>query len=916
MFKNWGIRDRMLLLALLPPVLIAMIIGFYLINTRIQDLNQAHLDRGQAMAQQFAPVAEHSINSGNRDLLFHLMNAMLADRAVLSVQIRDAQGHLLIHQENQAPIATHKPTRLNQLLRQSIASSTNFSAPIHIRTAAGIKRGSVVIELSRTETQTRQLQVLFNGILITGLGLMASFLLALSTSRDVIIPIMRLTRAVRSFRRGELTRRVPETSGGELGTLERGINAMAEALQSSRQELQGQIYQSNSELRQTLEELEIKNVELDLARRRAEEASRIKSNFLANMSHEIRTPINGIIGFTKLLTQRPLDQEPREYVRIIQKSADNLLSIINDILDFSRIEAGKLIIDEIDFDLESLIEETVSLMAPLAYEKQLELIYLIYQDVPTDLRGDPVRLRQILTNLLSNAVKFTPRGQIAVRVMKEEENEHEVTIKVSVNDTGIGIAIEQQKLIFEAFTQADSQTSRQFGGTGLGLFITERLLQAMHGRIGFQSTPGQGSKFWFMLPLQKQEVIPASCAVPSPLAGRRALLYEPYHLASLALRHLLQKWEMEVVELDSEAQLQNYLAEQAHGTVYDFIVLGLTAENATTSACLELIGQLRRHDPFLITLINSMNLELMQRIEQAGAHLCLPKIVNQRQLHEQMCQLIGNTAKPIHTEIISSWQTANAPALTDLNLLVADDNRINLRLLTTLLRRNGAHVDEAEGGAQAVELFGHNHYDAVLLDVHMPVVSGIEAMKRMRALESPGHYTPIFAITANAIPEEWRRFRQEGMDDCLIKPIDENALIRLLQNWCTGKPMNQHQHQQPQGEFCLVPVSMLNPITDPQVLAMLSEDLPRYQRTMNLAHDQQDMHGMAEQVHLIHGTAAFCKLPDIKNAAHALERRLRQGGDWDDQIKVLTSQLDDEVNRFLHTLKQTAYVQDKRQSGL
>lgn len=912
-FKNWGIRDRMLLLALLPPALIAMIIGFYLINIRIQDLNQAHLDRGQAMAQQFAPVAEHSINSGNRDLLFHIMNAMLADRAVLAVQIRDAQGRRLIHQENQAPVANYKPTRLNQLLRQSIASSTNFSAPIHIRTADGIKRGSVIIELSRTETQTRQLQVLFNGILITGLGLMASFLLALSTSRDVIIPIMRLTRAVRSFRRGELTRRVPETSGGELGTLERGINAMAEALQSSRQELQGQIYQSNSELRQTLEELEIKNVELDLARRRAEEISRIKSNFLANMSHEIRTPINGIIGFTKLLAQRPLEQEPREYVRIIQKSADNLLSIINDILDFSRIEAGKLIIDEVDFDLESLIEETVSLMAPLAYEKQLELIYLIYQDVPTDLRGDPMRLRQILTNLLSNAVKFTPRGQIAVRVMKEEENEHEVSIKVTVSDSGIGIGKEQQKLIFEAFTQADSQTSRQFGGTGLGLFITERLLQAMRGRIGFQSTPGQGSKFWFMLPLQKQEAIPASCSVPSPLAGRRVLLYEPYHLASLALRHLLQKWEMEVVELDSEAQLQNYLTERAHGTVYDFILLGLTAENATTTACLELIGQLRRHEPFLITLINSMNLELMQRIEQAGAHLCLPKIINQRQLHEQMCQLIGNTTKPVHAEIITTWQTASAPALADLSLLVADDNRINLRLLTTLLRGNGAHVDEAEGGAQAVELFSRNHYDAVLLDVHMPVVSGIEAMKRMRALESPGHYTPIFAITANAIPEEWRRFRQEGMDDCLIKPIDEDALIRLLQNWCTGKPMNQRQ--QPQGEFRLVPASMLNTITDPQILAMLREDLPRYQQTMKLARDQQNMHAMAEHVHLIHGTAAYCKLPEIKHAAHALERRLRQGGDWDDQIKVLTSQLDDEVSRFLHTLKQTAYVQDKRQTG-
>lgn len=891
----------MLLLALVPPALIAMIVGFYLINVRIQDLDQAHEERGQTLARDVAGTAEYAIRSGDMALVEHATQIALANPTVFSVVVFSPGGKILVdaHNDNNIPQVPDESSWLEYLLRQPGLGTSVFSRPIQFPTSEAPGRVDVV--LSRSETQTRQMEVLFNGLLITAMGLLVSYLLALSTSRDIIIPILRLTRAVRSFRRGQLTRRVPEQSGGELGTLERGINAMAESLLVSRQDLQGQIYQSNAELRTTLEELEIKNVELDLARRRAEEASQIKSRFLANMSHEIRTPVNGMVGFTRLLAQTEVDQEQREYVQIIENSAKNLLSIINDILDFSRIEAGKLTINHGPFNLKELVDETVGLLAPLAFEKGLELVCLVYRDVPLQLAGDALRLRQILTNLLNNAVKFTNEGQVTVRIMVHDESEDQVTIKVTVSDTGIGIEPEHQSRIFQAFSQADTRFTRRFEGTGLGLYITERFLHAMNGQIGFESTPGKGSKFWFTLPLERLPVEdrqPEQTSLQPALPHRQALVYDANHLSCLAISHLLEQWGVDVTEADSATDIRELIG-QAQERHYDFVVIGLAVAQLTEGPTTELLTWLHDQRQRVITLANSVDRSVHARLRDLGAASSLPKVINRNKLLDTLCEMTDAETYPCVDETISAV-SAEMPALAGLRLLVADDNRVNLRLLSTLLSRHGAKVDEVDNGEAAVAKFREAHYDALLLDVHMPVMSGVDAVKHVRQLEPAGHHTPVIAVTANAIPEEWRRFRQAGMDDCLVKPIEEAAIVECLTRLCRETADNraaEHlENDRPQSGKRLTGDS---PLMDAEVLEMLLEDLPQQQDLMNQAYGEQNLSQMIDQVHLIHGSAAFCGLSAIKEAAFVLENQLNQGGSEEGEVSYLLARLNREIDQFL-----------------
>ncbi|MDY6813866.1 MAG: ATP-binding protein [Pseudomonadota bacterium] len=859
MLTNWGIRDRMLLLALMPPALIAMIVGFYLVNTRIQDLADAQTARGQALADQLAPAAEIALQSGRPELLRQLVSQVIDGGDIKSIRILDGAGRELVGARG--PASEERPgdwlgRRLDQWLRRPPRFTTPLYVPGH-----GFA-GQVEVELSRSRTRARQLEVLFNGLLITAVGLFLSYLLGMAVSRDVIIPIMRLTHAVRSFRRGELTRRVPETSGGELGTLERGINAMAESLQASRQELQGQVYQSNAELRTTLEELEVKNVELDLARQRAEQASRVKSQFLANMSHEIRTPVNGMIGFTQLLAQTRVDSEQDEYLQILQRSSEHLLHILNDILDFSRLEAGKLQIDVAPFDVRAVVEETLMLLAPLAFEKKLELTSLIYADVPARLAGDGGRLRQVLVNLVGNAVKFTPAGEVVVRVMVEETQAEGVLLRMTVSDTGVGIEPAEQQRIFEAFTQADARVTRRFGGTGLGLFICDRLVQAMGGRIGFESTAGKGSTFWFQVPLQAQ---PA--AEPDrPLAGRRIVFFDANRLVALAQQHRLGSLGATVARLDDLTAFSREAPLLARD--FDLAMIGIHADAATEPALTEALTALSAAGLPSAVLVNSLDRALHRRLERAGASVVLAKTQYRDMLAARLVQLLAGPPAALPTPTAAPDRT-----LAGLRCLVADDNPTNLRLLALLLRRRGAEVIETADGAAAVAAFECARFDVVLLDVHMPQMSGIEAMQRMRRREAEagqGH-TPMLAVTANVVPAEWARFRDAGMDDCLVKPIDEPALLEALRRRVPTLEAGTASTPAEPGSASAAPLA------DPELRAMLAQELPAQLAALQAAAAAADRQALAEAAHRLAGTGAWFRLPGLRQPACALEAEARRG---------------------------------------
>ncbi|HHW1907694.1 TPA: response regulator [Pseudomonas aeruginosa] len=492
MFKDLGIKGRVLLLTLLPTSLLAMVLGGYFTWVQLSDMRAQLIERGQLIAEQLAPLAATALARKDTAVLNRIANEALDQPDVRAVTFLDARQERLAH-AGPSMLTVAPAGDASHLSMSTELDTTHFLLPVLGRhhslsgaTEPDDERvlGWVELELSHHGTLLRGYRSLFTSLLLIAAGLGVTALLALRMSRAINAPLELISQGVAQLKEGRMETRLPPMGSNELDELASGINRMAETLQSAQEEMQHNIDQATEDVRQNLETIEIQNIELDLARKEALEASRIKSEFLANMSHEIRTPLNGILGFTNLLQKSELSPRQQDYLTTIQKSAESLLGIINEILDFSKIEAGKLVLENLPFNLRDLIQDALTMLAPAAHEKQLELVSLVYRDTPIQLQGDPQRLKQILTNLVGNAIKFTQGGTVAVRAMLEDESDDRAQLRISVQDTGIGLSEEDQQALFKAFSQADNSLSRQAGGTGLGLVISKRLIEQMGGEIG------------------------------------------------------------------------------------------------------------------------------------------------------------------------------------------------------------------------------------------------------------------------------------------------------------------------------------------------------------------------------------------------------------------------------------------------
>jgi PAS domain S-box-containing protein len=544
------------------------------------------------------------------------------------------------------------------------------------------------------------------------------------------------------------------------------------------------------------------------AREAALEALSIRSQFLANMSHEIRTPMNGVLGMARLLYQTELSPKQQDYAQIIQNSAVHLLGVINDILDFSKLEAGQMQLDCIDFNLDECIEEVVELLAAQAEMKGLELVVLVYSQVPRHLHGDPVRLRQILLNLVGNAIKFTERGEVMVQVAWEKETQEGVLLRFFVADTGVGISEENQQKLFRSFSQVDASASREYGGTGLGLAICKQLTELMGGQIGVESRLGVGSKFWFTAEFGKQRQA-LSPPVPLDLAGRRLLVVAQHPRTRQVVQYLAHSWGMHSdavasVELAREALQRSRRRDR----VYDALLLEVPlADRDSSGSVVEGIvgGELGRTRVILMS-----SLQERDRVEELlgpGSNHYLLKPVKASKLFEKLVEVlrwraietaavtVGSSGDRVASpqenrrEGSTSGSVGARSRRSGLKILIAEDHPVNQQVILNQLEALGYEGDCVANGQEALDRLARCHYDIVLMDCQMPVCDGYRATAELRKREGDGdRHTVTIAMTAHAMTEEREKCLAAGMDDYLSKPVELEALARILHRWSPSSP--------------------------------------------------------------------------------------------------------------------------------
>ncbi|MEZ9574300.1 two-component sensor histidine kinase BarA [Vibrio sp. 10N.261.55.F4] len=932
---RYGLRARVITLTLAPTLIIGLLLSAFFSFNRYQDLEGQVVNTGTSIIEPLAIASESGMKLESRESVRQLISYAHRknSKLVRSIAVFDERHELFVtsnfHPDFESltypkdkPIPHLSSSNLldnTLILRTPIIAEGQYINSANGQSQANQAIGYIAIELDLSSLRLQQYQEVFSAFLVLILGLGLSGVFAFRLMHDVTQPITHMKNMVDRIRRGHLDVRIEGKMHGELDSLKNGINAMAVSLSEYHVEMQHSIDQATSDLRETLEQLEIQNVELDIAKKRAQEAARVKSEFLANMSHELRTPLNGVIGFTRQMLKTHLSNSQTDYLQTIERSANNLLSIINDILDFSKLEAGKLALENIPFEFQASLEEVVNLQATNAHEKGLELTLKIDPKVPPGVVGDPLRIQQILTNLVGNSIKFTERGNIDISVELRSQSEDNIELQFMVRDTGIGISERQQAQLFQAFSQADASISRRYGGTGLGLVITQKLVSQMGGEISLTSRLHQGSTFWFTLRLSTTDMPMTELIETQCLQDKQLLLIEPNMQAASITQQILTQEGLVVT-------YRSVMPDET--TSYDYVLLNLAANQEyqfdTVSGWA--IGAKKIAQNVIIGT-PSTELALGEQLMKEVDVQCITKPLSRKKLLQT---LVSNQAPTLIAPAIETHSEEKLP----LTVMAVDDNPANLKLITALLKERVETVISCTSGQQAIDKATETPFDIIFMDIQMPQMDGVTACQNIKKLANNAN-TPVIAVTAHAMIGERDRLLEAGMDDYLTKPIEEHVLQQVLIHWSSTSEVEliekiDPDHPAVSAEVDNGPVSETeasvhtNIIIDWQaamkqaankedlardMLQMLVDFIPEVYEAADKAIEDSD-YPVEELIHIIHkmhGSSSYSGVPRLKSVCATIEKELRSGTSVED-IEPELFELQDELDKVqataIHYLKQ------------
>ncbi|MCG7529874.1 two-component sensor histidine kinase BarA [Psychrobium sp. MM17-31] len=904
---NYSLRTWVFTVTLAPTILVSLMLGGFYTLSLFSELETTLEEQGKNIMTPLVIAAEQGLKENNREALKILVDRMHRSHSPLinTIAVYNEHNQLFVTSHYHRMIGEFSDFNTRKLPDKLTIENSGehiiITSPISIeitQTTADLDQerviGHLMMQLNSDDTLLAQHRVAITTFIIILLGVQLNLFFTFRLINNVTRPIGDMVRAVAKIREGKLDTRLQGNLIGELEILKRGINAIAGSLKEYHEKMQHNIDTATSELRETMEQIEIKNVELDIANRKAQEGSRIKSEFLANMSHELRTPLNGVIGLTQQLLKTQLMPNQIDYLQTIEKSAQGLFNIIKDILDFSKLEAGKLHLDAMPFSLRDTIADVTDILATSAHEKNLDLLVNISPSTIDNVIGDNQRFQQILTNLIGNAIKFTKKGHVSLNIYSKQISNNQHKLFFDVIDTGIGIQREHLPRLFNAFAQADSSISRKYGGSGLGLIITKRLIEEMGGAITCASEPGIGSQFSSNIVVEESNANPAF-HINARLHKNIQVFCESIQHASI-LNQQINHWQ---------ANIDNFtdLHEWSHASgveEYDCAIIHYPGPYDNLIALEDLIKAAQGVDN-VIVLIDTNDLTVHQNIIALGVNYC--------HINPISCRRLFNSIEKIQaysTRVVPKPEP-EAVKYPKKRALLVDDNEANLKLISTMLKDKVGSLVLATNGEEAVEACCVQKFDIIFMDIQMPVLDGVQATAIIRK-HGINQLAPIVATTAHALEEEKQVWLNKGMDDFLTKPLREDAVDNILEHWLDSSHMKESLAIALQADTDDTLSESENPHVSWQaslaqamgkkdlaieMLQMLIDSIPATISSIESAVSNQDSKELLRVIHKLHGACCYTGVPQLKDLAHSIETALKQQATLSDMEPEILEILDE-----------------------